>query len=259
MTIISVGRAGQEIGTYDFDGVKEGLATGYFLADDWGWYEGLPEWLPLPMIVEKLGTLPDPPVSTAIPPPFVAPPAVQPHLTAPIPAPPQIKQDLTPQRGTVTYVLKQPRSKKPAKRVPALPSWQNDPATEKQIAFLTNLGVRNIPASLTKGEAHNQIDALLAKGQAHIFLSPKQRACLHYYGFDEEKMDFDEAKNWLDRVHDNPESFNVPEPWETAKYRLYPSLYPASERPRRKGCIPLLFVIVFCGSALIFLLLRLAH
>jgi hypothetical protein len=249
MIVISVGRAGQEIGTYDLDGVKEGLASGYFLAEDWGWYEGLSEWLPLPAIIEKLSTPPAPPAPTDPPPPVVAPP----------PAPSQIKQDLTPHKGKVTYVLKQAGSKRPTKRTIAPPSWQNDPATDKQIAFLTRLGVRNLPATLSKGEAHNQIDALLVHGQAHYFLSPKQRACLHYYGFDEEKMDFEEAKQWLDRVHESPESFNVPEPWETAKYRLYPSLYPASEKPRRQGCITLLFVIVFCGSAIIYLLLRIAH
>jgi hypothetical protein len=54
MRVISVGRSGQELGHYHLDGLQEGLASGYFLPDDWGWYEGLPEWLPLSEIVSRL-------------------------------------------------------------------------------------------------------------------------------------------------------------------------------------------------------------
>ena len=60
MTVISVARSGQEIGDYYLEGVKEGLASGYFLADDYGWYEGLAEWRPLPEIVEMLSVPPSP-------------------------------------------------------------------------------------------------------------------------------------------------------------------------------------------------------
>ena len=261
MTIISVGRQGQEIGDYYLDGIKEGLASGYFLQDDYGWHEGLAEWVPLPVVVENLTNPPSPPLPEA--------PASTPRIaTAPAPhiaavSTPKvktktksIKQNLKAQNGEVTYVLKKEKVERKAKAVPGIHSWQNDPATDKQIAFLTRLGVRNLPATLTKGEAHNQIDALLVHGQAHYFLSPKQRACLHYYGLDEEKMDFEEAKHWLERVHESPKSFNVPEPWETAKYRLYPTLYPASERPRRSGCAALILGLLFSGAALFYFLLR---
>ncbi len=54
MTLISVGRSGQELGQYHLDGLQEGLASGYFLPDDWGWYDGLPEWLPLSEVVDRL-------------------------------------------------------------------------------------------------------------------------------------------------------------------------------------------------------------
>lgn len=60
VTIISVGRSGQEIGDYYLESVKEGLASGYFLPDDYGWYEGLSEWRPLPEIVKMLSVPPDP-------------------------------------------------------------------------------------------------------------------------------------------------------------------------------------------------------
>ena len=60
MTVISVERSGQEIGDYNLEGIKEGLASGYFLPDDYGWYEGLAEWQPLPAIVEMLSAQPVP-------------------------------------------------------------------------------------------------------------------------------------------------------------------------------------------------------
>ena len=55
MAIISVARQGQEIGDYNLDGVREGLASGFFLPDDLGWHEGLTEWLPLPEVAAKTG------------------------------------------------------------------------------------------------------------------------------------------------------------------------------------------------------------
>jgi hypothetical protein len=258
MTVISVGRAGQEIGNYNLDGVKEGLASGFFFPDDWGWYEGLTEWLPLPAIVERLQMPPPPPVALPISP---ARAAIHVAALPPAPAPtklvaaPTIKRKLKPNKGEVIYVLKAPKPKKKSKRAaPApKPSWESDPATDKQIAFLETLGAGTLPKSMTKGEAHDRIDALLgnSRGQAHTFLSPKQLACLHYYGFDVSKLNYDEAKALLDRVHDSPESFDVPEPWETAKYRLYPRLYPDPNPKRKMGCLAvcLLLFLAIVGVA----------
>jgi len=67
MTVISVGRDGQEIGDFDLAGIEEGLGSGYFLSTDLGWYDGLTEWLPLADIVQKLTC---PPPFTESPPPF---------------------------------------------------------------------------------------------------------------------------------------------------------------------------------------------
>lgn len=61
---ISVARSGQEIGDFSLDGITEGLASGYFLPDDYGWYEGLTVWRLLPEIVETL-SVPPSPVSVA--------------------------------------------------------------------------------------------------------------------------------------------------------------------------------------------------
>ena len=44
------------MGNYYLDGIKEGLASGYFTQQDWGWYEGISEWIPLPDIVRRLET-----------------------------------------------------------------------------------------------------------------------------------------------------------------------------------------------------------
>jgi len=113
-----------------------------------------------------------------------------------------------------------------------------------------------LPNTLTKGAAHDKIDALLASGNAYNFLTPKQLACLHYYGFDVSKIDYEEAKTLLDRVHESPESFDVPEPWETAKYRLYPKLYPAASRGRPRGCLIFVLVAVICVGAIIYISLH---
>jgi len=51
----------------------------------------------------------------------------------------------------------------------------------------------------------------------------------------------------------SPESFDVPEPWETAKYRLYPKLYPDPMGKKRRGCglfFVLLFIVI-CGLVVI--------
>ena len=257
MSIISVGRQGKEIGDFSFENIRDGLASGFFLPDDYGWYQGLAEWLPLGEIVERLGTLPALPVPPAIP--TIPPTFASNTIPSARPITQKVKQNLKPKEGEVTYLLKGARKVRKKKDTPSVPLWQSDPATDKQIAFLKGLGVQTIPPNLTKGEAHNQIDGLLARGQAHHFLSPKQRACLHYYGIDAEKLDYEEAMLWLERVHEKPESFSVHEPWETAKYRLYPTLYPASEKPRKRGCLTLVVVLIICGSAIVFLLLRLAQ
>jgi len=77
MTIISVGREGQEIGDFDLAGIEEGLASGYFLSTDLGWYDGLTEWLPLADVVESLTCTPE-----TLPPAF---PPVSPDATSAYP------------------------------------------------------------------------------------------------------------------------------------------------------------------------------
>jgi len=244
MIVVSVGRGGQEIGDYNLDGLKEGLASGYFLPDDWAWYEGLTEWLPLSDIVTKLSAPPllSHPVPPPVPPSLVAPPPVH------------IKQDLKPRKGKVTYVLKETKPKKSSRKATLRPPWRDDPATEKQIAFLGHLKAGPLPSNLTKGQAHDMIDARVS---GHDFLTPKQLACLSYHGVDPLKLDYDEAKAILDRIHASPESFRVPEPWATAKYHLYPILYPAPAAKRSKGCITLVLVGFFCMGAIAIIIVRL--
>jgi hypothetical protein len=253
MTIISVGRNGQEIGDYYLEGVQEGLASGFFLATDCGWYEGLSEWLPLNEIVKKLSAQP------ALPklPPL---PEVAINKLPELPkgaSTRKIKQQIKPKNGEVTYVLKGAKTKKSKSESSVIAAWRLDPATEKQIDFLHGLGAKKLPANLTKGEAHDRIDSLLASGQSYNFLSPKQLACLHYYGFDPAKLDYEKAKTLLDRVHESPESFDVPEPWERAKYRLYPKLYPKPVWARPRGCLTLAIIALISLGAVFFLALRL--
>ena len=234
MTVISVARAGQEIGDYNLEGINEGLASGYFLPDDWGWYDGLTEWLPVSEIVAKLSKAPAPPTQTPLP---SLPPPVTPSSVS-------IKQDLTPRQGKVTYVLKETKTKKSGAA-----SWRNDPATEKQIVFLNQLRAGPLPSNLTKGQAHDMIDARLS---GHAFLTPKQMACLSYHGFDPSTIDYDEARVLLEKIHKYPESFDVPEPWATAKYHLYPKLYPPSGRSRQLGCLAIIVLIIVSVCIVVF-------
>lgn len=247
MTIVSVGRQGQEIGDYHLDGIREGLASGYFLPDDFGWYEGLSEWLPLSVIVERLGSLPPPfPILPVAPPPFILPPPVS----------RKIKQKLKPKKGEVTYILAGAKERQKNSKTGRPHSWEDDPATDKQIAFLKVLGIGRIPKKFTKGEASKEIGRRVEGKPAQSILSPKQFACLSYYGFDLLKLSYDEAMVLLERVHESPESFKVPEPWETAKYRLYPKLYSDPNRKKPRGCLTLILVTIICGGAIVFLLLR---
>jgi hypothetical protein len=254
VTTISVARDGHELGDFNFDGLQEGLASGYFRPDDWAWYEGLPEWLPLSEIVSRLRSQPLPQVPQVSPPPFVGPPKFDTQVIAPAPKSPRKKQDLSPRKGEVTYVLKQPKAKKSTKQPRIVSDWRNDPATEKQISFLSHLNAGPLPSNLTKGQAHDMIDARVS---GHAFLSPKQMACLSYHGFDPSSLDFNEAKALLDRIHEDPRSFKVPEPWETAKYHLYPNLYPAQTAAASKGCAPLIVAAIFCLGVLVIMAIRL--
>jgi hypothetical protein len=54
MATISVARDGVEICNIDLAMVKAGLKSGFLLATDIGWFDGMAEWLPLPKIVLSL-------------------------------------------------------------------------------------------------------------------------------------------------------------------------------------------------------------
>jgi hypothetical protein len=256
MTVISVGRNGQEIGNYDVDGLKQGLASGFFLPNDWGWYEGLTEWLPLSQIVEKLSVPPSVPVPPPPPPVSSSRPAKTPKSKTQV-----IKQDLATNDGQVSYLLKKakPKGAKPKKQrkpVELVRTWRDDPATDKQITFLHQLGAKALPPNLSKGQAHDMIDARLNDG--HPFLSPKQMACLSYHGYDPAKLNYDEAKDLLDEIHEYPEKFKVPEPWETAKYHLYPKLYP-SLPAKGRGCLSNAVVLFLIGAVGVVVVGKLGH
>ena len=64
---ISVSRDGAVIGTYDLTVIKQGLTSGQFKLQDWGWYEGLTEWVPIAQLANQL--------ESEVPPAPILPPA----------------------------------------------------------------------------------------------------------------------------------------------------------------------------------------
>lgn len=42
-----VTREGEELGSFDLPQIQEGLKSGFFLASDWGWCDGMDDWQPL--------------------------------------------------------------------------------------------------------------------------------------------------------------------------------------------------------------------
>lgn len=47
MSDYTVSRDEQQLGSFDLSQIEEGLKTGYFKPDDWGWRQGMPEWITL--------------------------------------------------------------------------------------------------------------------------------------------------------------------------------------------------------------------
>lgn len=47
-----------ELGDYYLEGIQEGLASGYFSTDDFGWHPGLPAWITLGEVVSRLTAAP---------------------------------------------------------------------------------------------------------------------------------------------------------------------------------------------------------
>jgi hypothetical protein len=64
MAMIHVSRSGAQLGVFDEDRVREGLATGEFIGTDLGWTEGMAAWRPLSEL-ESFRTVPPPPVTPA--------------------------------------------------------------------------------------------------------------------------------------------------------------------------------------------------
>jgi hypothetical protein len=229
-TVISVGRNGVEIGDFNLASIKEGLASGYFLPTDYGWYVGLEEWKALPEIVQD----------------------IQPA-----------GGNLEAIGGVVKYTLKgdkarsQRKKRTPRPHADEVPTrdWHDEPATEKQILYLKSMRASHIDPSMTKGRAHELIQQFI---DVVSKLSDKQIACLQYHGFDPIKMTLEQCSQTLDNIHRNPAQYTVPEPWETAKHRLYPALYPASEKKQTSGCAALILGLAFCGIAFVYFLLRMS-
>ena len=64
MSEYKICREGQELGSFEKSQIQEGLQTGYFLATDWGWSEGMTDWQALP---ELLGASMQPAAVSAAP------------------------------------------------------------------------------------------------------------------------------------------------------------------------------------------------
>jgi hypothetical protein len=58
MAMISVARAGANIGSFSPEEIREGLRSGRFLTTDLGWKEGMAEWRALPEIAAAEGPVP---------------------------------------------------------------------------------------------------------------------------------------------------------------------------------------------------------
>lgn len=88
MSEYTISREGAELGAFDLSQIEEGLKSGFFKQDDWGWKEGMPEWQPLarlttagaatgPMVGKPKPVAANPVVVTPAVNPYAAPKAAQ--------------------------------------------------------------------------------------------------------------------------------------------------------------------------------------
>jgi len=68
---ITIDRNGTKHGPYTLEQIKEYLGNGTFNEDDWAWYEGSTDWLPIKAIITPAPAPPPPPKLAPPPPPVV--------------------------------------------------------------------------------------------------------------------------------------------------------------------------------------------
>jgi hypothetical protein len=223
VTTIFVARDGEQLGEFSLGAIQDGLAIGRFLPGDMAWHEGLPDWLPLSEVVVKLWA-----------------------------AAPSKEASATPEAEVGAYLIKDAKHKLGDVKEPEGASWRSEPAQAKQVVILRALGVEKLPETLTRGQAHSRIDTLLANGVSFNLLTPQDIAALDYHGFDPVTINPVEAGATLKKIQETPWAFKVSEPWEYAKSRLYPKLYPAQAKKKSAGCaIALAVTAVFLLGALL--------
>lgn len=146
---LQLARNGEVYGICTVDQLPALVAAGNVLPTDHAYGEGWADWLPVGVVIENAF-----PNGAPVEPP-------------PIPAEPSA---LATTKQKKTKEAKPNEEKKP---------WQQDPATEKQIAYLESFGVKAKPG-LTKGEASELIDKCKDDPQAEArrrkFYDEKQQA-----------------------------------------------------------------------------------
>ncbi|MBM3831842.1 MAG: DUF4339 domain-containing protein [Verrucomicrobia bacterium] len=86
-TLIRVHRNGKDVGYFTPDTARQSLLSGVLRADDWAFYDGLPDWTPLAVLLEQSRTSPTlPPIVT--PPPVIRTPPPIPYQPLPARASP---------------------------------------------------------------------------------------------------------------------------------------------------------------------------
>ena len=58
MSDYTVSREDQALGSFDLSQIEEGLKTGFFKPDDWGWRQGMQEWMTLTQITANAAKSP---------------------------------------------------------------------------------------------------------------------------------------------------------------------------------------------------------
>jgi hypothetical protein len=100
---ITIDRNGTKHGPYTLEQIKEYLGNGTFNEDDWAWYEGSTDWLPIKDIITP-ATTPPPPLKLAPPPPPVVP--LKSNPSGPNSEPTQPRVNTTVERSHLTLTWK---------------------------------------------------------------------------------------------------------------------------------------------------------
>lgn len=120
MSDYTVSREDQALGSFDLSQIEEGLKTGFFKPDDWGWRKGMQEWMTLTQITANAAKSPK--VVTLNP--MATKPAEVPAGVNPYAAPRAGPAQASVVSGTVPYpVMQELRGTQPWVRLISVLMW----------------------------------------------------------------------------------------------------------------------------------------